>query len=62
MPLLESSKALNLTQEMDNVWLDLIKDFKAGGDPTRGTQVPWICQCHESHDLLIMYDNIWTER
>eukprot|EP00804_Cyclotella_cryptica_P019508 CCRYP_006663-RA/>CCRYP_006663-RA protein AED:0.15 eAED:0.15 QI:286/1/1/1/0.66/0.5/4/493/463 len=35
-PLPESFKALNLTKEMDDAWLDLIKDFKAGGRPRQG--------------------------
>ncbi|KAL3794771.1 hypothetical protein HJC23_012781 [Cyclotella cryptica] len=35
-PLPESFKALNLTKEMDDACLDLIKDFKAGGWPRQG--------------------------
>ena len=40
MPLPELFKALKLTKDMDDAWLDLIKDFKAGGRPKQANMRP----------------------
>ncbi|KAL7478980.1 hypothetical protein ACHAW6_004730 [Cyclotella cf. meneghiniana] len=39
-PLPELFKALPLTKEMDDAWLDIIKDFKAGGRPKQANMRP----------------------
>ncbi|KAL7484247.1 hypothetical protein ACHAW6_013344 [Cyclotella cf. meneghiniana] len=40
MTLPELLKALSLTQEMNDAWFDLIKDFKASGRPTHAKLRP----------------------
>jgi hypothetical protein len=61
-PPLESPKLSNLTQETDNALMDLMKDFKAGGDPRRRSQGSWMCKSHDDDVLLILYKNIWSVR
>jgi len=54
-PLPELFKAIILTKEMDDAWLDLIKDMKTSGRPKKvNLQGPSIHQSHERNVLSIM--------